>query len=302
MKNLTLGQHLKWYLDDSMFEARTSDLQKFRFELGKVGRPLRAWSQELRLAMSQLIDEHGTKLALFYSGGSDSEVILRTLLDLGVKPDIYTIKFSKNENEHETMYADQMCQAHGLKQTVFVHDMTKFLEGTAQQLAEVFQCSQLAYLTVLEYVRKVDYPVIMGGEVYLQKHQRSSDTLTSPEEWYYIYREDEDGMTYRYSKLTGHTLINEALTYTPGLLLSWLQHPVIKAVANNEVPGKITLLSMKRGVYESELCTDLLAKTKFHGYEGLSWTNKAFTASVKHYWPKQQTARLEYNQLVESLR
>lgn len=302
MKNLTDKQHLQWSVGGQPFAPRTEDVQTFDFKLGKCDGPVGSWAQELQRAMCRLVDEHGSDLALFYSGGSDSEVILRMLLRIGVRPKVYTIKFSLGENHHETTHADEFCRSVGITPTVFTHNMQLFMVQDMCDLGIRYQCSQMAYLTVLQYVKKLDIPVIMGGEVYLQKHQKISDTVHSPEEWYYIYREDEDGMTYRYSKDTGHTLINEVLTYTPGLLLSWLHHPTIGAVATNQVPGKITLLSVKTKVYEQELGVQLAAKTKFHGYETMTWTNRKNVLDLKSLiGVQQQVARLEYNQLIEDL-
>jgi hypothetical protein len=214
------------------------------------------------MALTRLVDTHGRKLALFYSGGSDSEVILRTLVKLGVVPEVHIIKFSSHLNEHETNNADELCRCLGIVPHVWHHDVETYIqEQHYLHLGLKYRCTQIAYLTVLEYVRRINIPVIMGGEIYLQ-----------------------------------------VMTYTPELLYTWLVHPTIASVARNEHPGKITILSVKRQTYEQELGYKLQAQSKFHGYERLQWTNLNCRNILQSHLPRMQVAKLEYSQLIRHLR
>ena len=308
--SLTHKDHLKWSLsysrlnlDPADFGIRESPKDKFHLTVGTCTGQTFSWAQELDMALTRLVDTHGRKLALFYSGGSDSEVILRTLVKLGVVPEVHIIKFSSHLNEHETNNADELCRCLGIVPHVWHHDVETYIqEQHYLHLGLKYRCTQIAYLTVLEYVRRINIPVIMGGEIYLQRHQINDGAVHSPQEWYYIYREDEDGVTYRYSVDTGHPVINEVMTYTPELLYTWLVHPTIASVARNEHPGKITILSVKRQTYEQELGYKLQAQSKFHGYERLQWTNLNCRNILQSHLPRMQVAKLEYSQLIRHLR
>ena len=309
--NLTHNDHLVWYLatiqngylQAKHFAKRKSLDERFVLRFGEQIENCKSWAEELKIAAQKLVDVHGTKLALFYSGGSDSEVVLRTLLGIGVIPEVHVIEFDEGLNAHEVKNAFELCRANNIKPVVWHHDTMKYVkEHVYRDMALTYHCSQIAYLTVLEYARRTDRPVIMGGEIYVQKHQHTEGGRVHDEaSWYYIYREDEDGVTYRYSMATGHPVINEFFTYTPNLLYSWLVHPTIKSVMNNEVPGKLTLLSIKRKVYEQELGYNLTAQTKFHGYEALTWVNAFVQRELRAELPPTQTCRYEYNQLVTDL-
>ncbi len=308
--SLTHQDHLRWSLSHSRidttpveFGRRAHANDRFNFSVGTCPGHVFSWAQELDLALTKLIDTHGRKVALFYSGGSDSEIILRTLVKLGVTPEVHIIKFSEGLNEHETSNADELCKCLGIEPKIWVHDVGSYIrERKYLHLGLKYTCTQIAYLTVLEYVRRVTIPVIMGGEIYLQRHQINEGAVHSPQEWYYIYREDEDGVTYRYSVDTGHPVINEVFTYTPQLLYTWLAHPTIASVANNMHPGKITILSVKRQTYEQELGYKLQARSKFHGYERLQWTNLNCRNILQSYLPRMQVAKLEYFDLIRHLR
>lgn len=305
--HLTHADHLQWSVTDAFsgrvvpFGTRQNSEDKFNFSMGKI-QTRDSWWVEFQRGIQKLIDDHGTKLSLFYSGGSDSEIVLKCLLDMGVRPEVHTIRFTNGANSHETGYAEEFCKSLGLNQIFWDHDIIDYIRNERyMDLAMTYKCSQLAYLTVLEYIKRVDLPAVMGGEVYFQKHPRNDGAVKSPFEWYYIYREDEDGVTYRYSNATGHPLINEVFTYTPEMLYSWLTTPEVKAAANNEYPGKLTLLSVKRGIYEREMGTELFAKSKFTGYEFMGWTNAATQRKLKSLMPKMQVAKLEYNWLLQEL-
>ena len=301
-QSLTDNDHLWWTLDNQPFATRTSEGQKFELQFG-YNVDCKSWAEELDIAVDKLISTHGTKLALFYSGGADSELVLRTLLRRGVTPEVHIIQFKERLNQHEVSNAYEVCDELGLHPYVWMHDAMDYVKSERyMDLALRYTCSQIAYLTVLEYAKEVACPVIMGGEIYLQKHQiHAGGAVHAPTAWHYIYREDEDGVTYRYSMDTGHTIINEFFTYTPNLLYSWLKHPTIQSVANDEVYGKITLLSIKRGVYEQEIGYKLQAKSKFHGYEALMWTNMHVQRTLKELLPPMQICRYEYNQLIKDL-
>lgn len=300
--NLTYGQHLSWALDDQPFASRLSDSQRFTFKLGKLTRKPRGWVYEFKEALTKLVDEHGTKLDVLFSGGADSEVLVRGLVALGVTPTIHTIQFTDQLNSHETSRVESVSAGLGIKPVYHVYDMLKALrEESYLDLALKLQCSQLAYLTVVQCLMSFDNPAVMGGEVYVQKHQRPSPHIVSPQDWYYVYREDEDGMTYRYTELTGHPLINEVMSYTPELLYCWLTHPAVLNTVQGNTPGKITVLSVKNQVYESELGLKLDASTKYHGYERLSWSNRAAGLRLKELWPKQATIKIPHSNIVAYL-
>ena len=309
---LTQNQHLRWGLlrpsDPSTYEPwafrKGKDNLRFHFELGRCSRPLKSWRAEFADALQYIIDYHGSEVALFYSGGADSEAVLRGLLAIGVIPEVHTIKFTGNFNTHETKNAEALCESLGVRMRVWEHDVRKWLaEEKYLDLGVKYECDQVAYLTVLEYARKINRPVIMGGEIYVQQHQvPDGSAYTDSRDWYYVYRENEDGVTYRYTADTGHPIINEVMTYTPELLAAFLIHPRVQQVVTNKVPGKITLLSVKGSVYEDEFGHPLGAKVKYHGYERLQWSNLSMRNVIREQINcSQQQAKIPYQELVRHL-
>lgn len=281
VRNLTHEDHLKWWLEEpltgkrTLFKTRESLAERFRFESGEPSRPVLSWYEELKNALRLSIDSHGSTFNVFYSGGFDSEILVRTLVELGANVVAHTIKFQDGENANETQHTDGVCDALGIKQVIWLHDPKRYVrEEKYLELGVKYSCTQLAYITVLEFVRRVqDLPTFMGGEIYVQLRQRSSMDVKSGTEWVYVYREDEDGMTYRYAMDTGHTLINEAFSYTPELVHAWTHCRSVQQIVQGHVPGKLSLISSKPKIFEEIYPYPTAARRKLHGYENLYYTH-----------------------------
>jgi hypothetical protein len=285
-----------------MYGTRTSSDQQFHADFGRCDRPLMPWADEFYAGLSKLIDEHGTKLALFYSGGADSELVLRGLLRLGVIPEVHVICFDGGENDEETRHALSFCNSLNITPTVWVHPLEEYvLEQQYLHLGCKYQCTQLAYITVLEYARKVGVPVLMGGEIYVQRHPSAKLGVHTPEEWSYVYREDEDGSTYRYTVDTGHPIINEVFSYTPELMAAWINVPMIRDVISGRNPCKVSLISSKNAAFESQVDFKLNAGIKLHGYEKLMWTNQYVRRILKSHVIPMKTYKCEVTKFMSDV-
>ncbi len=290
--NLTYENHLDWYLDtpDNVWATRSNGYQKFVFTRKKATRGM-LWYSELLRAMRLLLAEHGSTLNVFYSGGFDSEILVRTLHEIGATVIAHTIYFDGAQNSEETDNCSIVCRQLGIKHVKHLHNLKDFCENRVIELGVKYSCSQIAYLTVLNYVEKIDdYPVLMGGEIYIQKHHVDAfEIAPSKFGWYYIYREDEDGVTYRYSKMNNKILINETFSYTPELILAWQSCETVQNLIQNKIFGKLSLLSSKKRIFREIYPYELQAKKKLHGYEKLIWTNETIKRELKSYLPVMDT-------------
>jgi hypothetical protein len=233
------------------------------------------WYEELKIALSRMIDHHGASFDVFYSGGFDSEILVRTLVELGANVTAHTIKFTGGENALEISQTSNLCAALGIRQVTWLHDPKEYVRSERYlEIGTRYACTQIAYITVLEYVRRTQMrPTVMGGEIYVQLRQKPSPEIRSPAEWVYVYREDEDGMTYRYAMDTGHVLVNEVFSYTPELIHAWTHCQTVQDIVHGRVPGKLSLLTSKPKIFQEIYPHPLLAQRKMHGYENLYYTH-----------------------------
>ena len=69
----------------------------------------------------------------------------------------------------------------------------------------------------------------MGGELLLKRN-----IGTDPSSWYYCLRENEDGSAMRFSDKYKLPLVNEWFSYTPELMLYYLEDPEIQALVSTK--------------------------------------------------------------------
>jgi hypothetical protein len=97
--NFTLNNHLKYYLGNRLYGYRTNPYEKFTVKVGEID-PDRYkssnWIEEQYRTARQVVSEYGKDLVLMFSGGTDSEIVLRSFLKIGITPQIYFIKFIYN--------------------------------------------------------------------------------------------------------------------------------------------------------------------------------------------------------------
>ena len=125
-----------------------------------------------------------------FSGGTDSEIVIRSFLQIGVKPRCVFIRFKDGYNDEDFIYASRIASELGIKLEVFNFDVIDFYQsGRAAEFSAEIQCRQIAYLTVYNAIKDMSLPAVMGGEMLLRRHiPQKGDS-----EWYYTFRENEIG-------------------------------------------------------------------------------------------------------------
>lgn len=247
------------------FGFRESIFDKLIVEYPKTVRPVKSWAEELEIAAEKIIEDNNGKVSFFYSGGADSEVMLRTFLKIGKVPPVHIIKFADGSNSHETDTAEEFCRCFGVTPTYHLIDIVRFLRSDAVlQMGVDYQATQPAFLTFFHVALKLDYPAIISGEPYCHRMQ-SPGIGNYQDQWFRIFREDEDGCWNKFESKTGCKISPEALCYTPELVQAWLTSPIIRDVLSKR--EKATLLSSKKKSYEHELGIKILAEKKYHGFE-----------------------------------
>jgi hypothetical protein len=84
---------------------------------------------------------------LMFSGGMDSTFILRSLLELGIKPELHTICFTKNASDYDGIVAKNRCKQYGLKEPTFFH---------------IDKDEIVRHIEMLTFEKKISYPMLHG--------------------------------------------------------------------------------------------------------------------------------------------
>ena len=97
------------------------NINEFRIEFDyAVEKDLKSFKEEVLQTIHAQYIMNGN-MPLLYSGGMDSTFMLRTLLELGIKPDLRTITFSSNRDDYECELTKKRCRQYGLKLPEYVY-------------------------------------------------------------------------------------------------------------------------------------------------------------------------------------
>jgi hypothetical protein len=264
--DFTYKNHLSYSIGDKAYGYRTNSVEKYSVTVGSVDLDRYANSSyvdELHRTAELVRKDLGNDLVLFLSGGTDSEIVLRNFVHNGFKPRCVVLRFENNYNIGEVIEANAIAQELGVEiETIDfdIHDF--FYSGQAKEFGETLQCTQLTYIMVYYNILKLGLPAVMGGEALLTRQVNLNDSY-----WYYTFRENEDASAMRFSNKYNIPLVNEWFSYTPELLLHWLEHPKIKELVSTKHNYKLNSASSKNAILSTLYKTR--PKTKSHGFESL---------------------------------
>lgn len=265
--DFTYKNHLSYTLDDVEYGYRKTPTDKFKVTVGKIDPDhykKSSWRAEQARTARLILEEYGKDFVVMFSGGTDSEILLRVFKYINVTPRIVFIKFKGGYNEPDLKYARHIVNLLGFKLEEVEFDIKEYYNsGEAAEFAAKIQCRQMAYLNVYHHILKFQMPALMGGEMLLKR-----DVNSNGSKWYYCFRENEDASAMRFSIRYGIPLVNEWFSYTPEMMGYYLEHPKIKALMTERYNGKLTSVSSKNEILY-EYIPSLVKKYKTHGFERL---------------------------------
>ena len=265
--NFTHKNHLTYTIGNKLYGHRENSFEKFKVNVGVIDQAHYNQSNyynELRRTADLIYTDLGKDFALFLSGGTDSEIVARNFLDIGIKPICYTIKFKDDYNASDVNEAIDLAKELNLPLHIIDFDVKDFLySGEASEFGKNIQCTQITYLMVYHSIMKIGSPAVMGGELVLKR-----DISTNPSTWFYNFRENEDASAMRFSLKYNIPLVNEYFSYTPEMMLYYLEDVDIQQLVTNKYNYKLTSVSSKNAILK-KLVPEIRVRKKTHGFEKL---------------------------------
>ena len=266
MYNFTFNNHLKYSIGGREFGYRKTGFEKYQVSVGSVDMAYYNTSnyrQELLRIVDLITNDFGKDVIVFLSGGTDSEIVLRAFLKYGIKPKCCTIKFLDDYNIGDVEEAITICKELDVDLEILDFDVKDFYySGKAEEFGKEIQCTQITYLMVYYHIMKMSMPAVMGGELLLSRQIDRTSNF-----WYYTFRENEDASAMRFSDRFQIPLVNEFFSYTPEIMLYFLESKFgVIDMLNDKY--KLTSVSSKNKIL-SKLFPDIRHKTKTHGFERL---------------------------------
>lgn len=276
--SFTHNNHLRYTVGGRPYGYRETVYEKFDVSVGQVDCDrYRAgnWLDEQYRTAQLVRNDFGKDLVVMFSGGTDSEIVLRAFRHIGLKPRAVFVRFTGDYNAHDLKIAYDIAKDIGIDIDVVDFDVKEFYRsGQAAEFAEEIQCRQMAYLSVYHHIRKMGLPAVMGGEMMLRRHADKTGS-----KWYYCFRENEDASAMRFSMKYNIPLVNEWFSYTPEMIGHYLYDPGIQTLVTTPSNYKMSSVSSKNDILQ-KLMPSVIDKVKTHGYEQLLGFNGETYASL----------------------
>jgi len=256
---------LRWYYDDVEYGSKVDPYSKFEMKLSNViNRPIKPYYEELLENAKLIRDTFSGPLDLLFSGGVDGEVVLRTYMDLKIPINVYIFKYENNYNRREYEHAIRICTELNVKHTVVDFNLEKFFENEAESIFKKVWCDVSGWLP---HMKMADYcdgtPMFGCSEPY---YTRTSRDMSKKFPW--VYQIEEDAKYWSsYYKSQQRSVIVDWYEYSPEVLISHLELPLIKRLLNDDVPGKLSSFSSKAVVHQA-YWPDIVIREKLVGFEG----------------------------------
>ena len=301
--NYTRNNHLYYTIGGRKFGHRLLPYEKYEVFSGQVDPDVykkSSWRKELKKTAKTVSKEYGKDLVLFLSGGTDSEIVLRNFLEVGVKPRCAVIKFADGYNAPDVAEAEDLAASLDVKLDVLDFDVKDFYRsGEAKQFADEIDCSQVTYLMVYHQIKKLGAPAVMGGEQLLRRHVNKEGSF-----WYHCFRENEDASAMRFSEKFNIPIVNEWFSYTPEMMLYYLEDPDIQTLVTDRYNYKLASVSSKNAILK-RLYPEIRVRRKTHGFERLLGFNTEVYRKLKiGHVPRLVGCidGIEINQLIKHLK
>lgn len=255
---MILTDWIEWSYDDIPFSPPLAENSKFDLKLYPVKNlVVKSYYDELLNNASKIRDSFQEPINVFFSGGINSQIILRSYLDLKIPINVYIIKFNNDINLSDVSTAINICQSLDIRYQTINFDLKSFFENEAESIYD--RCFSLdpIKLILIKSTEKIDGVSIFGtGEFYF---------ILDNNTWRLKLTEENFKISTSLVKFN-RPIISNWFYYSPELLLSFVNHTTVNQLLNNEISGKESSLSI-RGTLHKEFWKNFVDRRKTIGFE-----------------------------------
>lgn len=257
-----------WYevmYNDSLTHHKNSKNSKLLFNpKRKIITNTKDYKEALNFNASAIADSFQQPLEIMFSGGIDSEVIVRTNKDLGITQNVYIFKFENNLNVRDVKSAQEICNSLGIVLKVIPFNLKKFFENEAEYYFKKTFISRVEHLPRFKWFEKFNNLIVVGdGEPYLRRDLLGDYSKKSG----WSYRLDEHEFWWTMYSHNNSNILGSWYHYTPEIFANFAKHQVIKDLTDDKFYGKQSTYSSRVKLNQS-IWSTIKEKQKLVGFEG----------------------------------
>jgi hypothetical protein len=259
------GAWLKWKTNGVDYALRKNKNDTVTFTFDRITRTLGSYKQELYNNARAIRDYYSGTFDVLYSGGIDSEVILRVFKELNIKHNTIVVKYKNDYNVREIEYAIASLTSLNIPYKIIDFDLKRFYENEAYDLCIKSSCLRVGRVNHLKFCLDFcdNIPVMGEGDIYW--YRNGGIDYSNPPNWKFLMSEASHncGM---YLTNIGRENVCDFYEFTPYLIKAYNQQPLMQQLLTDKIPGKLSNWSSK-WLMHRELWPDLLQRPKLTGLE-----------------------------------
>lgn len=264
MKNFTQDNWYKWGYGGQHFNRQTDALLPLETIYTPYNHHISTFAEELERAAESTLDTYsGLQPCIFFSGGVDSELIIRTYVRIGANPKIYIVRYEDDLNIYDVSYAITICLSLGLDYTLVDFNLKKFYENDAITVSEQAQIDRPRMLPHLKFTDCADGLIIVGHSDIAW--YRPSADYSKREVWMARDFEHDLGCD-KYNAFHNRDAIYQWFKWSPGLVISYTRLNWFQDLIADKFEGKLGINSTKLFGFR-EIYPDLITRKKQTGFE-----------------------------------
>ena len=192
---------------------------------------------------AELIYQEYKNLTLFFSGGTNSQIILRTYIDLQIPLEIVIIRYNNNYNLLEFNLAKNICENFNVKHKVIDINLDSFFENEAIDIFLKCPTIDPIKLIFLKTIDSVDGSPILGNKFpYIY---RNSKDYGEHGTWNIKFYEED----FVYINFQDRKIIGDWFHYSPEVLLSLLDSELVYKLISDNLQGKLSILTSRHKLF-----------------------------------------------------
>jgi hypothetical protein len=283
-----------WQYGDGEKFGRQTDKQQFKTNFRRMTRPVMSFKEELLEAARSTLEYHpNLKPNIFFSGGVDSEIMLRAYLEIGCKPKVTIMRYENDYNLYDVSYAVTVCSILGVDYDLIDFNLTKFYENDAERVSELAQIDRPRALPYCKFIEDAEgFPILGTSDLTL--HRTTTEYVENVNgNWVVLCWEHDIGWS-KFARAINKPAVAEWFKWTPGLVLSYMNLNWFNKLTNDEYYGKTGCNSTKIIGYR-EAYSDLIERRKQTGFEKIDvlvnemetfLTSKYNGLNYRNYFPR----------------
>lgn len=265
MKGPTLNGWLSWSYNDIPYSCRTTKDDDYKVHVNiPQNLTVKSYYEEIYDNSRTMRDYFSGDFDVLLSGGIDSEVIVRTLKDLGIRHNTYIFRYEDDLNYREISAAIDICQCINIPYKIVDLNLRKFFENEAYDLFKASGCIRAGRLPHLKFFDYLDNIPVMGeGEGYWWRDGGINYNESSI--WRFPMNESNHNASMYLHKM-GRENVCDWYEFTPSFIKSFNQLPIIQETINDNHVGKQSSWWARIPIHR-QIWPDIKDKGKLIGYE-----------------------------------